>query len=89
MPNTNTAVNKSEIKFNLDEFLNRMSYFKNKYDMNMEEMKNKRADSKLSEYTFKPKLSRIAEQVGKRTVNDLYVRIRRLNRIGNTGKSRI
>jgi hypothetical protein len=73
MPNTNTGVNKDEVKFNLDEFLNRMSYFKNKYDMNMEERKTKKADSKLNEYTFKPKLSKIAQQIGKRTISDLYV----------------
>jgi|LauGreDrversion4_2_1035121.scaffolds.fasta_scaffold57795_3 hypothetical protein len=73
MPNTNTGINKDEVKFNLDEFLNRMSYFKNKYDMNMEERKNKKADSKLNEYTFKPKLSKIAQRIGKRTISDLYV----------------
>jgi hypothetical protein len=73
MPNTNTGVNKDEVKFNLDEFLHRMTYFKNKYDMNMEERKNKKADSKLNEYTFKPKLSKIAQQVGKRSISDLYV----------------
>ncbi len=73
MPNTNTGINKDEVKFNLDEFLNKMSYFKNKYDLNIEETKNKKADSMLNEFTFKTKLSKIAQRIGKRTISDLYV----------------
>lgn len=39
----------------------------------MEEMRNRRVDHRMNDFTFKPKLSKIAEQVGKRTVQDLYV----------------
>jgi hypothetical protein len=51
-----------------------MFLFKNKHEVKMEEMRNRKVDHRMNDYTFKPKLSMIAQQVGRRTVEDLYVK---------------
>ena len=71
-PKTNSGVNKS-MRSDEPDFFQRLSYYKNKYEMNMEEKKNKKSEMKITDYTFKPKLSKVAQLVGKRTVEDLYV----------------
>lgn len=41
--------------------------------MKLEEMRNKKVDNRMIDHTFKPKISNIAQQLGKRTIEDLYV----------------
>src|SRR5574343_424978 len=72
-PKTNFSATKNGKKFNQTDFFQRMSLFRNKHEIKMEEMRNRRVDHRMNDFTFKPKLSKIAEQVGKRTVQDLYV----------------
>ena len=50
-----------------------MFFFKNKHEMKLEEMRNKKVDNRMIDHTFKPKISNIAQQLGKRTIEDLYV----------------
>jgi len=61
-----------------------MFFFKNKHESKIEDMRNSKIDARLNDYTFKPKLSKIAQQVGKRTVEDLYVNLNYNFRIGNS-----
>jgi len=70
-PKTHFSSNKNGLKFNQTDFLKRMSYYKNKHEVKLEEMKGKKINSFIGDFTFKPKLSEIAKRVGKRTVDDL------------------
>ena len=53
--------------------MNRMYYFKNKQEAKLDEMRTKKVDNHLNDFTFKPKLSHKAKLLGKRTIDDLYV----------------
>jgi len=71
-PKTNFATSKTGLKFHQTDFLKRMFHSKTKHESKLDEMRNKKADNYIYDYTFKPKLSEIAKQVGKRTVSHLY-----------------
>jgi hypothetical protein len=54
-------------------FLDRVSYHKNKVDNKIKEKRSQRVDKNENEYTFHPTVTDKAKKIGKRTVNDLIV----------------
>lgn len=64
---------KNILRFSQTDFLNRMFLFKNKHEVKLEEMRNKKTDIRTQDYPFKPKLGKSASQQSRRTIEDLYV----------------
>lgn len=69
--------------------MNRMYYYKNKQEVRLDEMRSKKVDNHLNEFTFQPKVSQRSKNIGKRTVDDLYVKFWLICRIGSLEKMRI
>jgi hypothetical protein len=58
---------------NATDFLQRVEYFKQKQEKKLEEIRKSIVDPSSIEYTFKPQLSDLAQNM-KRNLNDLFVK---------------
>ena len=72
-PQTN-QVNLDLSKLGGNSFLERMNFQKLKVENKLKELRSKKVDANETECSFQPKVTDKAKKLGKRTVDNLYVK---------------